>query len=116
MQQKDSFIKSLLPGEAAFHTLVQVCVDSIYPAGNVTTLQASPNTQLCLIRDSLTSGGLDSIVTYDMISCGPSSKHLWLHLESEEKGKIQITPYEEAQDSGVFYFGFQYPQSAITTE
>lgn len=37
-------------------------------AGNVAMLETSPSSQLCLVRDSLMLGGLDSIVTNDMIT------------------------------------------------
>lgn len=43
---------------------------NIYPTGNITILQTSPNSQLCLVRDSLILGGPDSAVIYDMINVG----------------------------------------------
>lgn len=114
--ERTASCRSLLAGEAAFHTLVQVCVDSIYPAGNVTTLQASTNSHLCLIRDSLTSGGLDSIVTYDIIKVGQVPNTFGCMQSLRKRKKIQITPYEESEGSGVLCFLFLVSSDCCATE
>lgn len=68
--RKNNSIKKPPPWRGTIYTLVHLCVNSIYPAGNVPALEASPNSQLCLMWDPLISGGLGSFVTYDMISVG----------------------------------------------
>lgn len=68
--RKNNFIKKLPPWRGTIYTSVHLCVYSVCPAGNVTALETSPNSQLCLMRDLLTLGGLGSVVTYGMNRVG----------------------------------------------
>lgn len=56
--------------ENSFPITECVYTKDIYPTGNVTILQTSPNSQFWLVKDSLIWDGPDFIVTYIMMSVG----------------------------------------------